>query len=237
MTKEFIISEIIRTAETNGGKPLGKQRFYQETGLKESDWYGKYWARWGDAVGAAGFEPNVLNPAFDSDFILKKLAELVAELSRFPSSGDLRIKATNDKSFPSHNSFNRYGSKSALIAAFKKYCAENNATILLQYCGAESSEVIELSNDSNPSEQNGNVYLYKSGKHYKIGRTNNLERREREIKLQLPLEAELVHRIATDDAVGIERYWHKRFADRRLNGEWFNLTSADVRAFKRRKFM
>ena len=83
----------------------------------------------------------------------------------------------------------------------------------------------------------GYVYLLKSGKHYKIGRANSTGRREYELKIQLPERATKAHEIKTDDPVGIERYWHERFAERRQNGEWFALTKEDVSAFKRRKFM
>jgi hypothetical protein len=37
MIKQHIIDEIVRTAEKNGGSPLGKKRFQLETGIKESD--------------------------------------------------------------------------------------------------------------------------------------------------------------------------------------------------------
>ena len=81
------------------------------------------------------------------------------------------------------------------------------------------------------------MYLLKAGRFYKIGKTNHAGKRERELAIQLPEKATMVHAIKTDDPSGIESYWHQRFAEKRRNGEWFALEGADVAAFRRRRFM
>ena len=52
-------------------------------------------------------------------------------------------------------------------------------------------------------------------------------------EVRLPENLDLIHEIKTDDPSGIEAYWHKRFEAKRMNGEWFDLSSADIKAFKR----
>src|SRR5438132_6241570 len=107
MNKQHILEEIRRTAKTNSGIPLGRQRFFTETGIKDSDWHGKYWARWSDAVREAGLEPNQKKVAYPDDLIIENLILLAMELGHFPVSGDLRLKARNESDFPSHTVFNR----------------------------------------------------------------------------------------------------------------------------------
>ena len=81
------------------------------------------------------------------------------------------------------------------------------------------------------------MYLLKAGRFYKIGKTNAIGRREYELAIQLPSKPTLIHTIKTDDPTGIEAYWHKRFEQKRKNGEWFELAAADVAVFKQRKVM
>jgi hypothetical protein len=59
MDRAFILHEIIRTAKANGGKPLGWRKSQSETGIKYSDWHGKHWVRWNDAIREAGLVPRI----------------------------------------------------------------------------------------------------------------------------------------------------------------------------------
>lgn len=240
MDKQHILDEIKRTADANGGVPLGRARFQNETGITQSDWYAKHWRCWGDAVREAGYEPNQPTSALDEKHILGKLVEFIRELGRYPTNADIRMKARNNPDFPSHTVFrNRIGKKAELAQRVIQYCQDlgglDDVVSACKPFAITSTTADETS--VAPDTEFGFVYLLRSGKYHKIGRTNSVGRRTYELAIQLPEPAKLVHKIKTDDPAGIEEYWHKRFAERRKGGEWFDLSAADVAAFKRRSFM
>ncbi|MDP8207090.1 MAG: GIY-YIG nuclease family protein [Candidatus Electryonea clarkiae] len=240
MDKDYILSEIKRTAEENGGKPLGRERFEKFTGIKPSDWAGKYWIRWNELIIEAGYKPNQMQSAYKDDFLIQKLIELIEERGHFPTALERKLKARQDKNFPSHNTFSRFGRKEELIRVVLKYCEDNDVeNLIVDACkNAITKTSLHLSEDKNEQETEfGFVYLIKSGKHYKIGRSVSPEKREYELKIQLPEKPSLVHKIKTDDPVGIEKYWHDRFKEKRKGGEWFELSQNELQAFRRRKFM
>jgi hypothetical protein len=102
MDKHHILAEIRRTAEANGGAPLGAARFSLATGIKDSEWRGKIWARWGDAIRDAGFQPNKLQAAYDEEFLIEKFIGLARDLGHFPVATEVKMKARNDNGFPWH---------------------------------------------------------------------------------------------------------------------------------------
>src|SRR5436305_3742727 len=96
MDRAHILDEIRRTAAENGGLPLGRQRFFQETGIRESDWSGRFWSRWGDAVREAGFAPNQLQTAFDGIDLIERYIALVRKLGALPTNAELQLERRAD---------------------------------------------------------------------------------------------------------------------------------------------
>ncbi len=242
MNKQHILDEIRRTAKANGGVPLGIDRFLTETGIKEFDWRGRYWARWNDAVREAGFVPNTRPPKTEEDVLLAQLGAFIRELGRYPTVGEMRLRKRQDGAFPNHKVLERAGSRQQLIERLLAFCERTDGwSDVAALCRSLSVPPEFRESESRDDFEAGYVYLalMKVGreKRYKIGKADIVGRRTQQIAAQLPEDLELIHAISTDDAYGIEAYWHRRFGEKRRGGEWFQLTVADVKSFRRRKFM
>ena len=240
MDKKHIIDEIIRTSSENNGIPLGHRKFASETGIKESDWCGIYWAKWGDAVREAGFNPNQMRPAYNESFLIESVTSLIKEIKRFPTAADFRLKAHNTKGFPWERSLSRLGKKPEIAQKILNYCKDKpEYQDVIEICqGVPVSPEKEDKFDTEKDDLKfGYVYLMKSGQYYKIGKSDCVEKRNYEIGIKLPEELKIIHKIKTDDPSGIEVYWQNRFKNKNIRGEWFDLSSSDINAFKRRKFM
>ncbi len=239
MTKDHILSEIRRTTAQNGGVPFGIQRFATETGIGRHHWFGRYWTKWSDALREAGHAPNRFGTAVPENEILEHLVLVTRELGHFPIEAELRMKARTVPDFPSHSTFNRLGRKEVLIAKVHSFAVSQGYSDVVSLCAPllKPAKPGDGAEDSAPGAKPavGFVYLLRHGtrREFKIGRTNNKLRREGEIGVELPQEVAPIHVIETDDPPGVESYWHRRFADKRLKNEWFALSPEDVRAFQR----
>jgi Meiotically up-regulated gene 113 len=74
----------------------------------------------------------------------------------------------------------------------------------------------------------GMVYLIKNGDGYKIGHTQNLQRRLLELQTGTQLPLIVVYHRTTPESRRWERFLHRRFAQVRMQGEWYKLTEADI---------
>src|ERR1044072_7374447 len=78
--------------------------------------------------------------------------------------------------------------------------------------------------------QNGHsVYILKTGKNiYKIGKTQDLQKRLASYHTHLPIVCRLVRQYLTPQMSSLEESLHTVFQHKRVKGEWFELTPADL---------
>lgn len=172
MNKSYILNEIKRTATANGGVPLGRLGFFKETGIREADWRGRFWARWNDAVREAGLEPNQKTEARSDDSMIEQFIALMRELGRFPVVSEMRLKKLRDGSFPNERTFERFGSRPQFVEKILDYCSGRKGyEDIAPLCDGVAIGHASESDDDESEEAFGFVYLLKSGRHYKIGHT------------------------------------------------------------------
>jgi hypothetical protein len=111
MTKEQILEEIRHIAATNNGVPPGSHRFKTETGIGESAWSGKYWARWGDALREAGFPPNVWQTPHSEDVFVQSYIRLIRAIQLPEKATKVHEIRTDDPSGIEAYWHNRFAAK------------------------------------------------------------------------------------------------------------------------------
>lgn len=83
-------------------------------------------------------------------------------------------------------------------------------------------------------ESPGYVYLMHAAgtKWYKIGVSKQPEVRQEQLSTKTPYEVVMISHYSDIDPLVAEKEWHKAFADKRVRGEWFELSDADIEEFK-----
>lgn len=74
----------------------------------------------------------------------------------------------------------------------------------------------------------GYVYILKAGDYYKIGRSKTPDERIKTLQIQLPFPVSIVGIIPCTDEILAEKMLHRRYADKRVNGEWFKLRESEA---------
>lgn len=243
ISREEILAEIRKFVAANNGVVPGERTFVAATRIKQSAWKGKHWARWGNAVREAGYDPNAMTRKIPDEGILEPLAGFITKLGYFPVRDEINIQARTAPGFPVWQTIKkRYGGMPQTAAALLEFSRETANTALTKLCEARlEREALKPKHDANGQRQTavnvGFVYLKYSPslRLYKIGKANDADRRGAGISLLLPEDLVPKHEIRTDCPYILEKYWENRFRARKKQGEWYDLTSADIHSFKKRR--
>jgi hypothetical protein len=245
--RDKIIAEIRRLAAEIGRSP-GLYLFETETGLGAHHWRGRYWARWSDALREAGLEPNAKKAMADPDVLLEQLALATRRFGHCPTVDELSLYRRGCPVASHSTLVHHFGPRHEMLERLARWTAARPAyadvaallsqplesQVLPRETGEGDREAVEgASPAATTAPTLGVVRLYRCRDQYRLGRTGGSGRRARPPSIALPASAVLEHAITTDDPIGVEAYWLRRFAYRRLNPEWFALTAEDVAAFKR----
>lgn len=241
-TREEIIELIKKWSVDHEGRTPAERVFREDTGIPLNTLQKHGWASYGELCDDAGLSRNKFDKTkYQNDELCESFIVAIRDKNKWPTRGELEVRQKKDKTFPGSSTY------------YKKLGLVNTGALpktILEYIngksGYEDIEVIcntmlekipaeaEFSGDQ--KEDKGWVYLYRLGtlNRYKVGKTNNLLRRGREIAATLPEKTILIHSIPTNDISGVEVYWLTRFRKTatELENEWFMLSNSNIKEFK-----
>lgn len=71
------------------------------------------------------------------------------------------------------------------------------------------------------------VYIAKCESFFKIGKSNNLKRREKGLQTGNPFDVSIIAYVESYEANSLEKSIQNRYRDRKIKGEWFDLDQDD----------
>ena len=227
--REQILAEVRRLA-AEIGRPPGSWLFESRTGLRAHQWRGVYWARWSEALREAGLQPNVRAPKSDPDVMLEQIAIAARRFGHCPTADELKLYRRTRRAPGVSTVRHHFADRATLVARLKEWVAARpdyaDVAALLARTPAERRR-------DKPGTTEGVLRLFRCRHSYRFVRTGEADDRKTWPPVAIPASATQEHAIRTDDPAGIEAYWTRRFAYRRIDPEWFALTAEDVAAFRR----
>ena len=191
----------------------------------------------------AGYDPNALTQKIPDDELLHQMAQFITSLDRFPVRDEINLHSRTVKDFPVWYTFKtRFGGMPETASALLKFAHSSGNNRLAELCEARIKQektrpVPAANNGDRTPPATGFVYLKYSPslRLYKIGKANDPNKRGVGISLLLPHDLVPKHEIKTDGPYLLEKYWGQRFKAKKKQGEWYDLTSADIETFKSRR--
>jgi hypothetical protein len=176
MDKQKILDLIKESADKAGGAALGARTFYKQYGLTDND-IRKYWDNYNDAVEEAGYPRNEPLRAYEKEEILSAYLSLVIkEKGKFPWSKAYARRTRGNPDLPAAGTLTkRFPRKYDLLLALKEYVSEHETPdeILTLIDDELDSAIPPEVVDEAAGLIEGYVYLMKSGKSYRIGRSSD----------------------------------------------------------------
>ena len=135
--------------------------------------------------------------------------------------------------FASHKTFStRFGNRNELVATLTMRVNHNDACAGLVVLPPVPKQPDDPALPRAGVRMEEPVYFLTTNNNHRIGSSEELERRVKQIRISLPDEEPPEHAVRSDDPSCIEAYQHRQFSERRAKAEWFHPIVARAQAYK-----
>jgi len=119
-----------------------------------------------------------------------------------------------------------YGMRKKVYPLLQMQMEGQITSVINQYYIEKNTPKIEVKKER--KKELGYVYVIEANKVYKIGKTINIETRFNNFITDNPYKFNLITNIKVSDYIGVEKRLHKKFKDKLVRGEWFDLSKNDI---------